>query len=357
MANLYLNGFEWGTAREFSQFFGVGDDEIRSYSELGYYNTPSQARSGNYCFELGGYRTGIYVVYPSREEVYIQFAIKSNNYTSFFGEDQVFWWNCTNGSNTLKTIGQLGITYAGQIYLYVWNPIYDFGDYTSPLLLVGGGNIRLQGEVWYVIEVRIKSHNTTGTIEVRVDGITDISFSGCTAPSGYNNSTRCGWYAFWMYFLDDIVINDTTGSFNNSWPNQMKIVLLKPNSQGDYSEWDKEGGILGYDLVNNVPSDPSTYVYSTTSSQREMYQLENLPDEAETVSVVRGSAWANRSSKNLSQLIFEAKTGGSIYSSSGQNLYLAPHHTSYAWDYNPNTGVAWTVNDVNLMQGGIKSSV
>lgn len=354
MANLYMCGFEWGTVRELSQFFRRSDDDVKYRDEQGYMNTPVSAPSGDYGYETSMYLTGNYVVYPAREEVYIQFALKSNSYSSFYGEDGMFWWNTNSGS---QTIGGLGVTNAGQIYLWTWNPAKAYGDY-SPHIIVGSGIARLQNQTWYVIELRIKSHNTIGAIEVRVDGITDISFSGCTAPAGgYNYSDRMGWYAFDGYFIDDVVVNDTTGSNNNSWPNQMKIVLLKPNSEGDYSQWDKEGGLLGYDNVNNVPSDPSTYVYSTTSNEREMYHLESVPDEALEIAVVRSSAWTNRASKNLSQIIYEVKTGGSIYSSPGQNLYLSPHHISYAWDVNPDTGNPWTVYEVNNMQGGFKSNV
>lgn len=354
MANLYMNGFEWGTIRELSTYFDRHESDVHSFYSEGYFSTPSMARSGEYCYEVGGWRTGQYVVYPAREEVYIQFAAKSNSYASFYGEGSFFWWNTNSGSNTL---GGLGITNAGQIYLYTWNPAKNINSSPQDCITVGSGIARLQKEVWYVIEIRIKAHNTLGAIEVRVDGITDISFSGCTAPAGYHWTDRMGWYAFWMYFIDDIVVNDTTGTENNSWPNQMKVILLKPTTGGDYSEWNKEGKILGYECVNDMPKNPSTYVYSTSSGQREMYQLENMPADASSIAVVRSSAWANRSSKNLSQLDFEVKTHGSIYTSSDQGLYLAPHHTSYAWDVNPNTGVAWTVDEVNNVQGGIKSVV
>lgn len=352
--NLYMNGFEWGTIRELTQYFNRHESDVHSFDSLGYWSTPSNARTGNYCYEVGGWETGQYVVYPAREEVYIQFAMKSNAYVSFYGEDSVFWWNTNSGGNT---IGGFGVTNSGQIYLYTWNPAKTISSAQQDCIIVGSGQARLQKEVWYVIEIRIKSHNATGFIEVRVDGVTDIQFSGCTAPAGYNWSDRMGWYCFWSYFIDDIVVNDTTGSNNNSWPDQMKVVLLKPTSQGDYSEWNKEGALLGYDCVNDVPKNASTYVYSTISGQREMYQLEDMPAEANSIAVVRGSSWANRSSKNLSQLDFEVKTHGSIYTSPNQGLYLAPHHTSYAWDVNPNTGAAWTVDEVNNVQGGIKSVV
>ena len=122
---------------------------------------------------------------------------------------------------------------------------YDF------FVLIGGtltnvGQITLLASNWHRMEVYFKADATTGAYEVKMDGVSILSDTGLNTGTSGINSIK--FYqedddaATVKY--DDIAINDTTGSVNNSWCGAGTIVALKPNGAGNYSQFDESKGFV-----------------------------------------------------------------------------------------------------------------
>lgn len=76
-----------------------------------------------------------------------------------------------------------------------------------------------------------------------------------TVGDGTNNVTA-------IAYLDDVAVNDTTGSVNTSWVGPGKISLLTPNSDVSLA-WTKAGSTpaaTGFGGVNKVPGTPTDFV-------------------------------------------------------------------------------------------------
>jgi hypothetical protein len=158
--------------------------------------------------------------------------------------------------------------------------------------------------------------------------------------------------------LDDIIVNDTTGSFNNAWPGCLKVVLLRPNEVGSSAQWIKSEEGLNYDLVNEVPFDATQYLYTAGLDQLDLYNVENVPEETDTVPIVRGDAWAFKNSGSIANnrtLAFSVQPSSTVYDSSDQDLNLSYQLTKGVFDYNPDTNAVWTKEEVNNILAGIKS--
>jgi len=348
MANLYMNGFEWGTVFEWSAFNRMPSSSIKSSDP-----TP---RTGNYCCMLGGSASDNQgeVFLPPSSEIYFQFALYLPSSHRPNPDEFVYYY--TRGGDYL--IGALYISSTGGLYLKTMDPAQITSSNVNYLQLQGGGTTRLSTDKWYVIEIHLKPHVTAGIFEIRVDGVLDYQYSGWTSSAEYPWVDRLRFYAFWYWYIDDIVVNDTSGSANNSWPNCMKVVLLRPNSEGSYEEWTATGEQRHYDHLNEVPPSMDDYLTAQTSGLRESCHYEGLPEEVETVAVVRSDAWASRSSgSTLSKLIFEVIPGSTIYQSTETELGLANLLHSYAWNFNPETSSNWTVDEVNTLQGGFCSEI
>jgi hypothetical protein len=130
---------------------------------------------------------------------------------------------------------------------------------------VGSNGPTLSTGIWYGVELGItfNASSQMSAIEGRVDQVTFASTSGLTAAGptvvaiwlGFSSST--GTAA--TINVDDVAVNDSTGSNQTSWPGSGKILLLLPTSDNSAGSW-KAGSAASassngalFDGINNTP--------------------------------------------------------------------------------------------------------
>jgi hypothetical protein len=157
--------------------------------------------------------------------------------------------------------------------------------------------------------------------------------------------------------LDDIVINDTNGSVNNSWPGQVRLLPIQPCAAGDVTELTRKGIDLGanYAQVREPGHGGFAVVETDTVNKRDLYavDLPDLPAGATIKNViVKATANVQNGSGGLALLLKAGTT-----ESEGSNQALVSDFKTFGqvWDINPDTGVAWTEADLADLQIGIKA--
>lgn len=127
-------------------------------------------------------------------------------------------------------------------------------------------------EVWYRIELKLVGSDTAGTFEMTVDGTKIIDVSGAdTLDSGdtYRRLDIRAGTGSSDAFLSDLVIRDTTGSFNNDIIGQGWQIDTVPCTevelQGTYLPI---GGGTVDDIIANIPFDKDSYTVSDSSLTR-----------------------------------------------------------------------------------------
>ena len=151
-------------------------------------------------------------------------------------------------------------------------------------ILSGSTSSALSLDTWYRIEIRERSTGeTTGQAEYQIDGVTILS-TIATEPAGGSTFTfgniQAGTFSF---FLDDFAVNDSTGSFQNSWPGEGKIVHLRPSATGSNSAWTGDNT----DIDEVTPDDTTTKISSNTTSQLEDVNIDNTPNDLVTPKVAQ----------------------------------------------------------------------
>lgn len=235
--------------------------------------------------------------------------------------------------------------------------------YTSTGTLQVSGTKILNINTWYVIELHVKIHDSTGVIEFKVDGVLQPSFAGDTKPGAATTVDnlifqKTGATSTTIY-LDDLALNDTAGGADNSWCGDGHLYALTPNADGDSSQLLGSDGnsVNNYLLVDEIPSNSDTdYVESATATQKDLYGLTDLP--------------ALPSGSTVSRVLVESRAREIV--ASGDSIYLGvkqgstegwssaiPVGASYARQtgeflVNPATGIAWTESEINSMQAGVK---
>ena len=210
MALVFMSGAEWGTLKEFDEDTGniVSDKK----------------RSGSYALRVGHTFGNKKILPQSLSEAFVQFA--------FYPETSGAWtfFALRKGATDIVSIRKNASErlevcqgWGGTIYCT--------------------GVTVLQLNTWYVVELHFRLDDTNGLIELRVEGNPECSFAGDTKPGAEEDFDTLRFYAPGATFccFDDVIVFDTSGEVNNSWPGGLKVVLLKPNAWLWTKLWTKPG--------------------------------------------------------------------------------------------------------------------
>ncbi len=143
----------------------------------------------------------------------------------------------------------------------------------------------------------------TGSFELWANGTKIIDFSGDTQQTAQAavRYIRIGMFrkggtgvAGRYVGLDDVAINDTTGTNDNDTPVDAADLLLTPNGNGNYSQFVGSDGnqVDNFDLVDTIPAQITTYVESETVGDRDTYTMSDLPATIAAVRFVQPIVYA-----------------------------------------------------------------
>ena len=317
MSLVFMSGFEWGTTQEFDQ---VGGSVVTS-----------PKRSGSYSASLGN-GNWVYKILPQPlTEVYVQFAY----YTSW--SSSAVFFVISKGGNDIISINKDG-SYRLQVCSGYGGTVYCTG--ITPIQL----------NVWYLIELHFKMADTGGIIELRLDGTLEATFYGDTKPGADASFDKMSWGAttgVTNFYLDDVVIFDTFGSVNNSWPNGLKIKLLKPTADGPVNDWDVNPSGAHYAAIDEVHPSSTDYIKTSTADEIEHFDMENLPAEALSVKAVQVQAFCLKGAfMDPDRIRLGVRINNTDYFSDPIDLPSSSMICKYTLDQNP-AGGNWTVDAVN----------
>lgn len=227
------------------------------------------------------------------------------------------------------------------------------GDGTT---LLARGTRALAGERWYYVEVRLLVADSGGRFVVRVDEVTDIDFTGDTKQSTLADVAAIalnGWGTGLRY--DDLVVNDTTGAENNSWPGDTAIQGLEVNAAGDVTQLQTVGSPANWENVDEVPpNDGTDYNFDSAVDDRDLYGLADLSTELSQVHAVAVWVRAQKSDAGTAGMAILIKSGGIENQGSDQALSTSWTYHNRIMDVDPTDSATWTSTKVNALQAGIK---
>jgi len=160
-------------------------------------------------------------------------------------------------------------------------------------------DVTISASTWYKIDFYFKVSATVGAYEVKINNTSVVSDSADnTGTSNINSivigSTQNPTEVGKSYYVDDIALNDTSGSLNNSWCGDGTIVSLKPKGAGNYAQWDTCEGYATAEATTNTTTIKITghgiasdgVIYNKT---RDEYRIATVSDaNTLTVSTVTG---------------------------------------------------------------------
>lgn len=238
---------------------------------------------------------------------------------------------------------------------------------------IGSDSATLSTGTWYRVEIRVIGGTGTATLDGRLDGSSFASSTSATVSNfdalyfGAPNAAN-SFDGFW----DDIAINDTSGSDQNSWAGSGKVIVLTPNASGDANSFaTRTGGTAGasnnYTRVDEVaPNDATDFNGSSTLNEEDLFNMSDSGiASSDVVKVVHVDIRFRNGTADATAAI-KAEVEKTASGTKTQSSAIVPNSTT--WKSNSTTtgvghtlttyqdpdAAAWTLTTLDSMQAGYK---
>jgi len=209
--------------------------------------------------------------------------------------------------------------------------------------LVANGSIATINSEWQRVSCHIVIADA-GTIDTKIDGITDIEYSGDTKPGAVTDIDEIGFHAgtFDTLYVDDWVYG------HGGWPGDRRVVSLAPTSDVTKA-WTASTGADNYACVDERPPSDTDYV-SCTADQIDEYGCADFTGTGKIVGSVTVIARVKKSDAGSDDKItLGLGDGTNTADGSAVSVLTSYQHYWYTKSTAPDGG-AWTDTDVDNLE-------
>ena len=319
------------------------DDIIRKWTAEGFASIFANGRRGTNCFRTVGGSANASVVLPTPGT------------TMFVG--------VAVSRSTLITAATL-ISFMENSIVHVIiraEPGGFVGAYrgTTSTLITGGFSTksRMVQDQYCYVEAKVFVHDSTGTVEVRINGEVVLDLTSVDTRNGgvptIDTIRLMGTADF-----DDLVIYDDQGSNNNDFLGDVEVEVILPDGAGNLTQWTTlVGAATHWQAVDESPviDDDTSYVETATNTHIDLFTYGALSsiNGGSTVLCVQANTMARIDSGSAS---IATKTRESSVTSTGATVVLGTgwKDVLQIWEVNPNGGGAWTDTILNASEFGFE---
>lgn len=246
--------------------------------------------------------------------------------------------------------------------LYVYNhATSSSSSYSSVILTISS---------WYYIEMKVKIDSTNGGVWVKVNGIDQIKLGAyADTPMGLDTLNGSGSAiansvvfgssggSSFSWHGDDIYVCDDSGSVNKDFLGDIRVEYLVPTGAGVKTQFTPSTG-SNWQTVDEVTPSDTDYNSSSTLGAMDLFGMKNLAGNGLVygVQTVLQSKKDDAGFRRVKPAFFKAGgIGGTdryymgTQSPVSDTFDLAP---TQIFATSPDTGVVWTVDEVNALQYG-----
>ncbi|HET6380182.1 MAG TPA: hypothetical protein VFH63_03995 [candidate division Zixibacteria bacterium] len=214
---------------------------------------------------------------------------------------------------------------------------------------------------WHYVEIKAIIHDTTGSIEVRLDGSTEITFNGDTRNGGSGVINRlvvmreaAGFSSGDEIRQHDIYVCDSSGSVANNFLGPVRVGALFPSGSGNSTQWTPSAGSNYQTIDEAAPNGDTDYNESTTPGNIDTVAMGNLPVSAAAIYGIQHLTYARKTDAGARTLRQVIRSGGTNFE--GPDLTVLDTYKYFLKTYtlDPATNAAWTESGINALEAGYK---
>lgn len=325
MARVFWDGAE----------LGIGDTSFWDSALGGAGASAAQKRSGSYSYAISGPGQSLTKNINGLAELWLRFGLRLSSVST---ERDLCQLNA--GTTTLAKIRYEPST--ATLRLYVGSTLVATASVSLPL------------NVWGLVEVHYKCHDSAGSLEMRLDGVDVASYAGDTKPGAdaeVDNVYFTGATSL-SYYLDDLALDDA------DWVGDGYVEYLSDAGNGAASQWTGSDGnqVDNYQMTDEIPPDgDTTYITDSTPGNRDMATVAAWDDTYKSIRLVRSVA-VGRGEAGGEQIKLGVRTNGVVYNGTDESL-LSSYRRVEGDDHavNPQTLENWTANEIAQAQSVVET--
>ena len=226
-------------------------------------------------------------------------------------------------------------------------------DYTLALIGFAPANIAVGN--WYRIQINVTCGTAgSGRVVVKVNGNLLLDATATLAYFGDPHITgvRFGYQNSPGTKIALPIWGTQTDAETDWFPADMQVLCVRANADGTYAQFTPSPPPTNYLNINDVnPDGDATYNYSSTVGQKDSYTIAPtlISGTINIVAVTYIGRKDNAAARFLADLV---RTHGVDYL--GTPWGQGPTYQAFtsSWTTNPNTGLPWTVGEVNGIEFG-----
>jgi len=224
-------------------------------------------------------------------------------------------------------------------------------DITSGLGLTQG--------VWYYFEIEATIDNSVGAYDVHMDGsqlFADTSVDTQNAGAAQCDNIEFHGNSTLDPIVDDIYFLDDTGADNTGLLGDCRVETIYPDADGNENDFTRVGGgSNNYEAVDDggSPDDDSTYNWSATVTDRELYGFAALAGSIDTIYGVDAKMLVRKEDAGFREVRVIGRSNVTEVESVDKTLGVDYRLLNHIYENDPNGGIDWTESAVNSAQFGL----
>jgi hypothetical protein len=212
----------------------------------------------------------------------------------------------------------------------------------------------IQQATWTWISVKYVCHPSTGTVEVKMNNSTVLTFTGNTQNGAvtqvHRPVIRTG-LAITDFYVDNLVV--ATGLTTDDLLPECRIFGAVVPTSNDSIAFTPNAG-TNWSNVNEIPpNDDTSYNYSNTVGATDVFVCAP-PTLTGVVYAVKVNFRARKDDAGVRELASVIKPGTTVHQGSAIEITSNYFNRGYMWQTNPDTGVGWNPGDLTSLKFGYR---
>lgn len=222
-------------------------------------------------------------------------------------------------------------------------------------------SVSFTANTWYYVEVKMVLDDSTGSVEVKVNGTTHLNLTGVdTNPAAGTVYDQVRWQSGTTsnqsIDIDDMYLLNGAGGQYDDFLGDVTVETIRPDGNGNSSQWvgSDADSTDNYLLVDEATYDSADYVQSATTNNKDLYTYGALAAGTGSVKGVVAHGVMQKTASGTQNARQITRIGGTNYNGSSVGLTTTDDLHVQVWEESPATTSDWTISEVNGAEFGVE---
>ena len=229
--------------------------------------------------------------------------------------------------------------------------------------VVATGAVPLSYGMHDLVEIEVTVSDTVGVVKVNINGTPSINFSGDTKFTGSTIPANITAIEFVNYsavsvktYISHPIIYNKTGAAPTAFIGQHRIPILNANSNGTYSGLTNESSNSTnlYQSIDDSAPDGSTFIQGATANTKATFGFSDVSGTPSNIYALGMFPCLQTDDAGVKTFANMQVSGGTDYVQTTQTVPPSSKYMPTILYTNHATGFAYTVDNINALEAGMK---